>query len=89
MNLGSAEITRPTSQNHLTIAVSTLADSVQVPSQPISCPEFLGQRWLIGSLRLVRGTLLTVLDNRGQPQRRVVPKVSEFTAALAEIGYPL
>jgi magnesium chelatase family protein len=84
VNLAPADLPKSTGRYDLSIAVSILAASNQIPSETINSYEFLGELSLTGTLRPVRGILPTALRNKSQKRRLVVPKACELEAALAE-----
>ncbi|MEX0619723.1 MAG: YifB family Mg chelatase-like AAA ATPase [Pseudohongiellaceae bacterium] len=83
VNMAPAELPKIGGRYDLGIALSILAASNQIPSEPIEGMEFLGELALTGRLRAVQGVLPAVMAAAGSGRDIIVPAANGNEAALA------
>lgn len=84
INLAPADLPKEGGRFDLPIAIGILAASGQLPQQPLSGFEFIGELALSGELRPVRGVLPVALAARNAGRALVLPRSNAAEAALVE-----
>lgn len=82
INLAPADLPKSGGRFDLAIAISILAASGQIPTQVLSCYEFLGELALTGALRPVLGVLPALLAARAQGRTLLLPRANQVEASL-------
>jgi magnesium chelatase family protein len=83
VNLAPADLPKEGSRFDLAIALGILAASGQVPPEPLSRYEFLGELALSGALRAIRGVLPAAIRCGEAGRGLIVPAGNGSEAALA------
>ncbi len=86
VNLAPADLPKEGGRFDLPIALGILAASGQIPLEPLTSHEFLGELALSGALRGVRGVLPAAIRVAEAGRRLVVPLDNAGEAALTDHG---
>jgi magnesium chelatase family protein len=84
VNLAPADLPKDSGRFDLPIALGILAASGQIPKEPGSRHEFVGELALTGELRPIRGALPMTLAIRGTGRAIVLPAANAAEAALVD-----
>ena len=84
VNLAPADLPKEGGRFDLAIAIGVLAASRQLPAEPLSVYEFLGELALDGKLRAIRGCLPTALQCVKANRQLILPIDNAVEAALAK-----
>lgn len=84
VSLAPADLPKAGSRYDLAIALGILCASGQLPREPLSDCEFIGELALSGELRAVPGVLPVVMGAVGARRRIVIPAAAEAEAGLLD-----
>ncbi|MEJ2406199.1 MAG: YifB family Mg chelatase-like AAA ATPase [Candidatus Thiodiazotropha sp.] len=82
ISLAPADLPKEGGRFDLPIALGILAASGQIPTEPLSRYEFVGELGLGGQLRPIRGVLPVALNARNAGRSLIVPQENAAEAAL-------